>query len=196
MAARVSPSQSSQTQPGQVTLPKLVLDPVWSLKQWPVEIDINNQVFHIPAMPAVEWLSVMMRDDFGCEDIFPGMLDLEQRLEVERLLHAGELEVERLWELGLEVLTQVSGRQWYVALRLTQVARESWDALGGDLAAVRSDASLAAWLDILFSMVVRNIDDSKRNMFLMKLEIAPEGWGTATEESMEMSADAFLAMAG
>lgn len=147
-------------------------------------------------MPAVDWLSILMAESFGPEDIFPGLLPDEDRLQVEDLLHTQALAVRDMWDLSLDILTEVSGRPWYVALRLVLVAKASWDALGGDLAAIRSDASLGAWLDILFTLIVRNIEDSKRNMFLLKLELAPEGWGDKQQEAMEMSPDAFLAMAG
>lgn len=136
-----------------------------------------------------------MSTSLGSDDVFPGMLEEDDCNQVEKLLHSGELDIRDVQEAALEVITTVSGRPWWVALRLIQVAREYWDALGGDMAAVRSDASIAAWLDILFTLIVRNIDDSKRTMFLMKLEMAPEGWGDNPEE-LEMSSDAFMAMAG
>jgi hypothetical protein len=195
VAGRASPSQSS-AQPGQAPLPRLVLDPIWSLKQWPVTIEVARQEFVIPAMPAVDWLAVLMDDSFGPERVFPGLLEEDDRAQVEQLLHSGALDIEQLWRLGLDVITQASGRQWYVAMRLVMTAKEAWDALGGDMAAVRSDASLSAWLDILFTLVMRNIEDSKRTMFLLKLEIVPQGWGDEEPKAMEMSADAFLAMAG
>lgn len=188
--------QSSNSQPGQSPLPRLVLDPIWSLKQWPVEVEVHGLEFTIPAMPATEWLAILMSDEFGPEHILPGMLTVAEREQVEHLLHQDVLDIQELWKLGLEVVTQVSGRPWYVALRLVLTAKSAWDALGGDMAAVRSDASLAAWLDILFTLLVRNIEDSKRTMFLMKLELVPEGWGEPVVDTMQMSADAFLAMAG
>ena len=147
-------------------------------------------------MPAIDWLTVLMDDSFSPELVFPGLLEETDRDLVEQLLHSGALDVEDMWKLGLDIITQASGRKWYVALRLVLTAKEAWDALGGDMAAVRSDASLSAWLDILFTLIVRNIEDSKRTMFLMKLEIVPQGWGDEEPQAMEMSADAFLAMAG
>lgn len=195
MAARPS-LPPSNAKPGQSALPRLVTDPIWSLKQWPVTIEIQGQGYTIPAMPAVDWLSVFMLESFGPEDVLPGLLMDTEQDQVEQFLHSGVLGVRELWELGLEVISQVTGRPWYVALRLVLVAKDAWDAIGGEMAAVRSDASIAAWLDILFTHLVRNIEDSKRTMFLMKLELVPEGWGKEPEKQMEMSADAFLAMAG
>jgi hypothetical protein len=195
---RVSPPSPEGATSSQIVLPHLVADPVWSLKQWPVEVEVAGEVFLIPAMCAADWLQILMVDNLDPEDVFPGLLDVDEAALIEDRLHAGEFDLEEFYTVALDVVATVSGRPWWVALRLINVAKDSWDALGGELAQ-KGDAtrlSLAAWLDVLFLLVVRNIEDSKRNMFLMKLEIAPEGWGIAPEETMEMSGDAFLAMAG
>lgn len=184
------PAQQTQT-----ALPRLVTDPVWSLKQWPVCIEIHGLEFTIPAMCAADWLHTLMSPSLEPDDVFPGLLPEDEYIEIERLLHQGKLDLTDTFEAAFEVISIVSGRPWWVALRLIQVARESWDAVGGDMAAVRADASLAAWLDTLFTLLVRSVEDDKRTMFLMKLELAPEGWGPDPEE-LEMSQDAFLAMAG
>lgn len=115
---------------------------------------------------------------------------------LEELLHTRPMDVEEFSRLGFEVLSFASGRPWWVAWRLVYVAVGAWDALGGEMM-MKADPtvlSLAAWLDVLFLMILRNIEDSKRSMFLMKLELPPEGWGAVQE--MEMSVDSFLAMAG
>lgn len=195
--ASPSPPELPDSSAGQIQLPSLVTDPVWSLKQWPVVMEVAGQDLTIPAMCAADWLHVLMSDSFITDDVFPGMLGEEDRQYVEGLLHHGNLALDDSRELGLEIVSQVSGRPWWVALRLISVARSSWDALGGDMVkkADASTVSLAAWLDALFLLMVRAIEDSKRTMFLMKLEMAPEGWGPKPEE-LEISGDAFLAMAG
>jgi hypothetical protein len=161
-------------------------------------MDVAGRELTIPAMCAADWLHVLMNAQLQADDVFPGLLDEDERQFVEDQLHSGILDLGDSQELALEIISQVSGRPWWVSLRLITIARQSWDALGGDMVK-RADAAvvpLAAWLDSLFLLIVRNIDDSKRNMFLMKLELAPEGWGPAPEETAGMSADAFMAMAG
>jgi hypothetical protein len=163
-----------------------------------VEVEVCGEDFTIPAMCAADWLQVLMVENLQPEQVFPGLLGEDDQDWFEDQLHQGQLDLEELYVLAFDVIATVTGRPWWVALRLIGIARDSWDALGGEMAQ-KSDASrlsLAAWLDVLFLLVVRNIDDAKRNMFLMKLELAPEGWGPAPEETMEMSGDAFLAMAG
>lgn len=192
---RAAPSPSPTPSRG-VSLPKLVTDPIWSLRPWPVTVQIAGEDVTIPAMPAADWLAVLMTPGLDSGDVFPGMLEEEDRSYVEDRLHAGFLDVEEFLRLGLEIISTVSGRPWWVSLRLIATASQSWDALGGEL--VNFDAerlSLAGWLDALFMLIVRNIDDEKRTMFLMKLELPPQGWGEEEPKSLEMSADAFMAMA-
>lgn len=152
----------------------------------------------IPALCAADWLQVLMVEDFDPEDVFPGMLSESDRVQVEDQLHHGILLLEDVHHVSLEIISQISGRPWWVALRLIQSARAAWDALGGDIVR-KADAatlSLAGWLDILFLVLVRAIDDDKRDMFLLKLQAVPPGWEEDDPEELQMSTDAFLAMAG
>lgn len=158
-------------------------------------MDVAGEEYTIPAMCAADWLNILMNPKLRTDHIFPGMLDEAAQARVDELLHTGVLELQDVEDLGREIVTQVSGRPWYVALRLLYVAMDAWDALGGEMA-MKADASklpLAAWLDVLFLLINRNIENEKRTMFLMKLELPPEGSREAPEE-MEMSADAFMAM--
>lgn len=159
-------------------------------------VDVGEASYTIPAQSAADWLAVLMVEEMGIDDIFPGMLISTDRAAVEVVLHQGILTLEDVQEVSLEIISTVCGRPWWVALRLIWGARVSWDALGGEMA--RHDASrlsIAGWLDALFLVMLRSLDDSKRNMFLMKLEMAPPGWGPEPED-LEMSSNAFLAMAG
>lgn len=198
MVGRRASSPSPTPTDGRVDLPHLVLDPVWSLRQWPVVVEVAGEELAIPAMCAADWLQVLMDPQLQPDDVFPGLLEAADRSHVEDQLHSGLLELRDSQELAMEIISTVSGRPWWVSLRLIWTAVSSWDALGGDMVTKANAAtlSLAAWLDVLFLHIVQNIDDDKRTMFLLKLEIIPEGWGPPAEEQMEMSQDAFLAMAG
>lgn len=189
---------SQPTSNDRLVLPRLVADPVWSLQPWPVILVIGELELEIPALPASAWLAVLMVGELELEDIVPGLLYPDDAELVEDALHAGRLNLEQLYELSLEVLAQVSGRAWWVALRLVELARTSWDNLAMEM--VRADAaklSLSGWLDILFVVILRAIEDSQRQMFLLKLEQPPP---TALvngppQEEPNMSAEEFLAMA-
>jgi hypothetical protein len=169
---------------------------VWSLKSWPVDVTLLGKNYTIPAMSAADWLGLLMSEPLYLDTIFPGLLDVQVQELVERKLHEGDMDLEEVYDTAFDIIATVSGRKWWVAMRLIQVARGSWDSIGGDMVR-KADAerlSLAGWLDVLFIHLVRNIDDAKRTMFLMKLELPPEGWGDAQEE-LEMSADTFMSMA-
>lgn len=198
MVGRRAPSRSAPSRPespAQVSLPKLVTDPLWSLKAWPVLVELGEWELEIPAMCAADWLGVLMVDDLDPDDVFPGLLDEDSSRFIEDQLHAGVLDFPDVQRAALDVISIVAGRPWWVAMRLIEVAKQSWDALGGDMAKIdAASRPLGAWLDALFILIVRNIDDQKRTMFLMKLEMAPPGWGPKPEE-LEMSTDAFLDMA-
>lgn len=193
MVARRAPSSPAPAAPSTISLPKLVTDPVWSLKPWPVVVTISGEDVSIPAMYAADWLQLLMTD-LHPDDVFPGLLGEGDRAYVEDCLHAGDVEYEDVQRLALDIISTVSARPWWVAMRLIAVAQQSWDALGGDMTVIDPERRpLAAWLDYLFLLIVRNIDDKKRTMFLLKLEVIPEGRGEPTKE-VEMSADAFLAL--
>ena len=131
------------------------------------------------------------------EDVLPGLLDDAGDEIVEELLFQGRLSVDGKDQLTLEVISTVSGRPWWVALRLIETARSSWDALGAEMVR-RADAatlSLSAWIDVLFHAVLLATEESKRTMFQMKLELAPEGFGPKPEE-LTMGSDSFMSMAG
>ena len=198
-ARRSSPTPPSAPTP--VSIPKLVTDPIWSVRIWPVSVEVGDGVYEIPALPAADWLAVLMNRQLTSDHIFPGMLPEAEQSDVEQVFHDGLrdglMDSEEYFGLGWEVLSEVCGRPWWVALRMIMTAVDGWDAIGGEL--IRkvdaSQVSISAWLDVLFQVIVQSLEESKRNMYLLKLEIPPDGWGDAPEE-MEMSTDAFLAMAG
>lgn len=190
------PAAVAQRQAKPAPLPKLVLDPVWSLKPWPLTVTVYGEELEIPALPAADWLSLLTRDDLPADSIFPGLCCVEDRMWVMELVHDGSLEWDAIRETALEVIGTVSGREWYTAFRLIHIAWSSWDALGGMLME-RADPerlSLAGWLDIAFKIMLESIEDDKRTMFLSKLELPPPGI-EVKPEVMEMSAEAFMAMA-
>lgn len=195
MAALASPSPSPNA--GRIPVSKLVTDAIQSLRPWPVEITLAGREFQIPALPAADWLAALMVERLDLEDVLPGLLDDVEAEVVEETMLQGLLSVEDKDLVSLEVITIVSGRPWWVALRLIETARNSWDALGSEMVSKvdASKVSLSAWLDALFAVILTSIEESKRLMFQMKLEVAPEGFGPKPEE-LTMGSDTFMSMAG
>ena len=191
MAGRRSSAPSPSVDSGRIAVPKLNKDPVQSLKPWPTVVTIHGLESEIPAMMAADWLVLLMREKLDLVDIFIELLP-----DSESLLFNGSITVEELYDIVIDTISLVSGRHWWVALRLISVARESWDILGARMTMRHIDPtqlSLAAWLDALLMVTLAEMDPKEVTMFTMRLEAVPEFEDVPAEE-LEMSADAFLAM--
>jgi hypothetical protein len=84
-------------------------------------------------------------------------------------------------------------------MRLIKTAMVSWEIVGGELAFRGVDAerlSVSAWLDAVLLICLRALDSTKVTMFMSQLEVPPaEELENSSPADMEMSADAFLALA-
>jgi len=179
-----------------VTVPHLNRDPVWSLRPWPVTVRMAHTEWTIPALPATDWLAVLMSESIDPDDILPGLLNDDEAFALEELLSQGVLSIPEVYDTCTDIIEKVSGRNWWVALRLIFIARESWDNVGAELILRRVDAntlSLSAWLDALFLTLLKTMDPKQVPMFTMQLEAPPEG-EKAPEQVFEMTAEAFLSM--
>lgn len=192
MAVRPVSEPSSTTPP---PVPKLVTGPIWSLQPWPVEIEAGGHQVTIPALTAADWLAILMvGGDLYVEDVVPGLLGDEDQAVVEEALDEGILGVDELHELSLDVIGTVSGRPWWVSLRLIETARSNWDVIGPDLALHGIEASrvsLSSWLDVATVRILANMRNEDATMWLMQLEAPPAG-----EEAPEpeVSVGQFLSM--
>lgn len=194
-AVAVRPS-SVNTPP--VIIPKLVTDPVWSLDSWPVIVTLAGQEFQAPPMRALEWLEILMAGaDFLDPATFTDHVFSDEDAEaILDLLWFGELDIEEFNDIVLELISEVSGRPWWVTMKLISSAKASWDFLGAELmlqGIKATEVSLSAWLDVVLLLILRNIDPEKATMFTSELEMPPPGVEMKLEE-MEISAQQFLSM--
>jgi hypothetical protein len=195
-ASLPSPEQPSATK---VQIPNLVTDLTWSLDIFPVEVLLCGRVFTIPEHPASWWMAQILSEEWGI-DLFPGCLPNEEQDEVYDLMVDGEVTVEDLSQVLLDMISTVSGRPWWVALRLVSVLQQNWGALGGELLFRGMDPSkmsFSAWLDVSLYLIMRNIEGNKATMFTLQLEVPPPEAKPeqVPEQQAGMSADAFLSMA-
>lgn len=153
-------------------------------------------MWEIPAQTGADWLDVLMVESLSLDDVFPGMLDPDERELVEDALLTGALELDAMYEMALETVTLTAGRPWWVALRLIEIARANWDIVGAELIlkGVNADQlSLSAWLDATMLTVLQCMERSKITMFLAQLELAPEVVRQQQPEP-EMSSAQFFSM--
>ena len=179
---------------GKVHVPSLNLDPVQSLQPWPVVILCLDRELEIPALPATDWLAVLMANPPQLDDIFPGLLGEDQVEWVEDQLEYGLLGAEDFRDTVLSIIETASARRWWVALRLIDLTRTSWDVMGPEMMLRGVDTnrmSLAAWLDVALITALKNMDPKDTQMFTMRLEAPPEN---EEPEEMEMSQSSFLAL--
>lgn len=165
--------EETPQQPVGVRVPRTNNNPIWSLKPWPVVVEILNQEYVIPAMTAADWLPLIMTTPPRPDLIIPLLLPDVEDLFVTR---ADVLEADDLYWLAFDILECVAARPWWKALRLLTVLQGGWDVIHGKmvLAGVRADQlSLGAWLDAALVVTMENIDPEKAEMFSMQLEAVP-----------------------
>ncbi len=154
----------------------------------------------IPALPAADWIPPiidMINDPIA---LMMGVLSEEDQSRLTDLMFTGTVEIDALFTLCTDLLTTVGARPWWVTIRLITVAQQNWDTVGAEMMMKGVNAnvmSLAGWLDVFLLVLLRMMDPKETTMFTMRLEmVPPEFISQVSEESLEISADAFLSMAG
>lgn len=186
------PGPQSDNEPEEYQLPKLRVNPVASLWIRGVETDMFGQTWQIPAMSAAQWLELLWADPVNILDVFPGLVDAED--EMIDACFRGETTLDDVVKVGLEIITEVSGYDYWVSLRMISALKEGWLQVGGSLIRAGVDAaaiSLAAYLTAVFSWLAENMVPKKAQLFFEELNKTPEG--EAVESSAEDDAAAFLA---
>jgi hypothetical protein len=169
-------------------IPRHTLDPIQSLCPWPVTFTAGGREYEIPALPAAPWLALLMDPDATTDDVLielvPDSADLVMDEDMD------------LVELSHSIIQLVSGRPWYLAIRMVLLVYDHWNVLGAEMLRRGVDAnrlSLSAWLDVALLTLLQNTERKDHTMLLSQLELAPTTEEVAPEE-MEMSHDQFLSL--
>lgn len=175
--------------------------PIASLRCRSVIVHLAGRDWTIPARPAADWLGVLLAERFDAEEVFPGLLD---PADVEKA--DAWLQEELLWEridlkaVGtavLEAITVISGRPWWLTVRLTAVVRGAWTNIGAQLAMSGPDpatAPLGAWLDAAYLTLIRSLAPDRLTEWVSRLNAPPTGEAPVFDEEAESAA--FLAAMG
>lgn len=169
-------------------MPQWDTDPIWSLRIWPVTVNVAGQDLEVPAMSAADWLTVLMQPDLTLDDL----LDLIPG--VDQVVAEADLGADEWTEVCLDMITTVSARSWWITMRLIGVAASSWDSLGAAMLR-RVDAekvSLAAWLTVLTATLIDLMDPKDVTMALARIE-APPPQVAKKPDLPEMTQDQWLA---
>lgn len=188
MGGPVSPHNPQVAPP---PVPRTNRDPVSSLRPSPIVITVGGQEIEIPALPAVDWLEVLMSENFGFDDLFIELLPDGVSMMLDDWVTPEDME-----DLGLAILEEASARHWWIATRLIGTLMEHWDVMGPEATFHNVDPnrlSLAAWLDSMLVLLMQRIQADQQPMFVARLEQPPAGEELPVED-FEMSAEQFMSM--
>jgi len=148
-------------------------------------------------VPAADWLELLM-GDIELFAIFPGLCDEEDQEYVDDCLKIGTVSVLDIENATLDLIETVSGRPWWVAVRIIQLYESAWGVIGADLIRHGIDPtriSLAAWLDVAWPTLFMHLPEDKWSMFAAQIEAPPpEEAERSSIEAVEMSQDAFTTL--
>jgi len=179
------------------SIPEQVTNAVASLRPFATEINVNDEWVTVPAYPAADWLELLM-GDVQLYTIFPGLCDEEDQEYVEECLIAGAVSVSDIEDATLDLIETVSGRPWWMTLRIVAICQQRWGVIGTDMIIKGVDASkvsLAAWLDVAWIVMFNHLAEDKWTMFASQIETPPPQMIEAEPmETVEMSVDSFTSL--
>lgn len=192
MAGR-RPSVSEVPEAPKIRIPNQTQDPIWSVKPWPIIVTVGGRDVEFPAASAADWLSVLMAESVDLDDLVRFLATDGEALLSDETIGA------ELYESCLSVITAASGRPWWLAMRLINVAKANWNTVGAEMlyrGFFPGDVSLSAWLDVLLVVIIKMMDPSKVTMFTMQLEQPPPEFidEESQEQEMEMDRNQFLSL--
>lgn len=116
-----------------------------------------DEVYRVEPMDAAGWLELLLADPVDWEGLFPGLAGPQAVFEVNQAVLAGEADDEDVKQAILDLLEAVSGRAWWITLRLCSSVRSNWESLGGELArhgVVPWGVPLGYWLDAAYATMI------------------------------------------
>lgn len=176
-------------------------DPLASLRLWSVVVELGGKEFTVPSLPAARWLEILMAptSELNPEDWFPGFAGPQAVMDVNNMLIDGVISQDEVVAVIWDVLEAMSGRRWWITLRLCASARAHWEWLGGELALAGVspfDMPLGFWLDGVYAAMVKGIAERASKPQLVadwtRMLTAPPAQ-SRREFDEKANADAFLA---
>lgn len=170
------------------------IDPAATLAQWAIDVDIGDQSYTIPGLPASEWLLAVLGGSWM--DIVPGLLDDESGDRLDERIISGAIAFDDLVGPARDALAAASGTRWWTAARLAQASADTW--LGHELQLRGLDPArmpFAAWLAGAYRAATRALDDPKRMQLDMELDRPPKGVPLEEWFNEQEAADSFMRLA-
>lgn len=154
------------------------MDPVAALRPWPIDIELGEWEYTVPARSAAEWLVAVLDEDGAA--IVPGLFNETDRAEVFDAYAAGLVASEDLARASRDVLEAAAGRPWWEADRLIRGAAhpDAWAVVSGELVGHGIDLeriSIAAYCNAVYAFAVRNADADARQRLDFEIRRLPIG---------------------
>lgn len=169
-------------------------DPVASLAPAGVVVSLGGVEYSIPALPALNWLRIFLKEEYSILEVVPGLIEPEaDRDKIEDLIAIEELTFTEISEAALDAITIASGRDYWVTVKFLAITRMSWDTVGAMMARLNIDArqvSLAAWFDAAYHVareIIASGKDGQQHLvrFVSELEAPPPGVEIEFDEEFE-----------
>lgn len=191
------PPRSRSSEPEKIRVVPTDPDPIASLDRWGVVVEFADQFYEIPALDAAAWLKILLAESLDLEAIFPGLLGPEVVAEVNMDLFEGRGTDAELVQTIKDAIEEVTGRRWWIALRLCRTIRSFWERVNGELASAGVTpfgVPLAWWLDAAYAVcfrLIRDTDPKQLTQFTQALVTPPPEEGKKVDEVA--NSQAFLA---
>lgn len=170
----------------------IAADPLASLRPQGLVIDWDDTQWRIPALPALTWLEILLAEEIDYEAIFPGLCGDDAVLDVNwRILNGATDELEPVIRDCIEA---VSGRRWWITLRLVQIFRSNWEGISAPLIGVDLErVSLGSWLDGAYGVLVEKLSSNPQHLSEFTARLVAPPPSERTEVDDEVEGNAFLA---
>lgn len=148
----------------------------------PFTVTVDCQEYVFPHLPADQWMAMLAHPDWIThvfhrldEDGYTAFLDRAE---------TGDAGVDELKRIGFAVLTEAAGRPWWEAVRLAGSCNVNLSLAGTVLSRGidPSRMSIAAFLAVVWSVIMQGRDATQRAQVEMELSVPPED---ATDEVPE-----------
>jgi hypothetical protein len=189
-----APGPGADADPESFILPELRVDPRACLRIQGAELDAFGRKWQIPPLSAADWCELIWDPAFDAFSVFPGLTGEED--ELYELILNGKAGIEEAVKFSLQVITSVSGYDYWVTLRAVSALRSSWLQVGGALVRAGMDPeklSIGAYLSGMFSFLTENMQPKKTTEFFDALRAPPENETEAIVEAEIDDGQAFLA---
>ena len=184
-----SPQSAFDAPAERYDLPPVICDPLASLSPVTIEVFYLGRRFRVPGMTADAWLSVLWREPFAYDDIFPGLAGAVEAMDDAML--DGRVDFQDAAMVAMEILEAASGYRWWFTLKITSLVKASWPRIGGMISLDLSTISLGRFITAVLGALQEHMEPKKLVELVNELNEAPEGFGEPLDEEAEGAA--FLA---